>query len=130
MSESSAKEKYRKIIQHLERSYEEKCSNERLEEVFKNSLSREFKLEVTSDSLMEEILKESYQKCYSLFFATEDFGKKLDFFDRINRMLYKIEFISKRDFSRMADTITKEINSPVNLWLGNLPYLKDSADAT
>lgn len=87
-------------------------------------------MDITADSILDDTLKEYYQKCYSDHYSTESFGKKLDFVERVNNMLYDIGFIAKREYVRLREFLLKEKNSPANQWLENLPYLKSSVDLT
>lgn len=64
-------------------------------------------MEITADSVLEDSLRDYYRKCYADHYSTESFGKKLDFVDRVNNMLYDIGFIGKRDFVKLRETISK-----------------------
>lgn len=64
-------------------------------------------MEITADSILEDTLRDYYQKCYADHYSTESFGKKLDFVDRVNNMLYDIGFIGKREYVRLKEIISK-----------------------
>lgn len=99
-----------------------------MEDVFKNCLARDFKLELVNDSLMEDVLKDYHQKCRENFLGSQTYCTKLDFILQLNNFLYRIAFISRREYLRLNDQVVREKDSPINRWLENLSYLRSSED--
>jgi hypothetical protein len=89
-------------------------------------LAREFKMDLTSDSAMEEVMKEYFRKCQQNFMGSQTYCKKLSFIEKLNNLLYGIGFISRREHLRLKDALSKERDSPANQWLENMAYLRSS----